>query len=462
MENISLYELNNKVKDQIQGSFPDLFWVIAEINEVNVNKTGHCYLELIEKDTSTDNIIAKARATIWAFTFRLLKPYFETTTGRPLSTGIKVLINVKIEFHEIFGYSLNIKDIDPVYTIGDLARQKQKTIEKLKEEGVFLMNKELAFPIFSSKIAIISSETSAGLEDFLHQLEDNLYNYKFITKLFPALMQGKEAVGSITEALDQIFQYESFFDIVIIIRGGGSQTDLSCFDNYTLASHIAQFPLPVLTGIGHEKDESVTDMVAFKSLKTPTAVAEFLISSYLNLENNTNEIQRLIIERIQEILIENRRNLEQISVQFAPMVNNAKHFQLRELNQIAFSARSVLERYLHLQKNRFKNLYSEFKFSIKDLLAGSVYQLTNIKKTTKYSVNQLTINQGHKLDLFERVTKLLDPDNILQRGYSISCFEGNVIKDAARLKKGHLLTTIFYHGKSVSKIEKISLRDKKK
>jgi exodeoxyribonuclease VII large subunit len=270
---ISLIELQTQVKTGIRTMFPGIYWIIAEISEMNTNQSGHCYLELIEKSTESEQIIAKAKATIWAFTFRMLKPYFESVTGQRFSTGIKVMLSVSIEFHELYGFSLNVKDIEPNYTVGDLTRKKQEIIKQLQDEGVFHLNKELEFPIVPQRIAVISSETAAGYGDFVHQLKTNRYGFKYYIKLFKAYMQGEEAEKSIINALDQIFESLEKFDIIVIIRGGGSQADLNCFNSYWLAYHITQFPLPVLTGIGHERDQTIADLVAFNNLKTPTAVA---------------------------------------------------------------------------------------------------------------------------------------------------------------------------------------------
>jgi exodeoxyribonuclease VII large subunit len=228
---------------------------VAEISELNMNRSGHCYLELIEKDSLSDKIIAKSRATIWAFTFRTLKAYFETTTGETLRGGLKVLLKASIEFHEVFGFSLNIQDIDPQYTLGDLARKKAQIIQQLTSEGVLDMNKGLPFPLVPQRIAVISSETAAGYGDFLNQLETNSFGYCFFTELFPAIMQGDKASESIILALEHVYSHIDEFDLVAIMRGGGSKSDLNCFDDYELAYFITQFPLPILTGIGHERDD---------------------------------------------------------------------------------------------------------------------------------------------------------------------------------------------------------------
>ena len=253
-EKMSLLELNNRIRDALQGAFPETLWVVAEISEIKVNRTGHCYLELVEKDDVTDELTARARATIWSYTFRMLRPYFETTTGQPLAEGIKILVQVSVEYHPGYGLSLNIKDIDPTYTLGDLALRRREIIRRLEEAGVFHMNQELPLPLVPQRIAVISSATAAGYQDFTDQLENNAYGFRFEVRLFEAFMQGSEAVPSILDALDRIFHEEAAFDAVAILRGGGSQADLSCFDHFDLAFAVAQFPLPVITGIGHEKD----------------------------------------------------------------------------------------------------------------------------------------------------------------------------------------------------------------
>jgi exodeoxyribonuclease VII large subunit len=300
IQKISLLELNRSIQEKIKLNFPESLWVVAEISELKINRSGHCYLELIEKDAINENIIAKSRATIWAYTFRMLKPYFESVTGHELASGLKILIQVTVEFHALYGFNLNITDIDPSYTLGDLARKKAETLRKLEEDGIIHMNKELAFPIVPQKIAVISSETAAGYQDFVHQLTNNKYGYKYYIKLFPSLMQGLQAEESIIDALERIFKNEHFFDIVVLIRGGGSQADLNCFNNYLLAANVAQYPIPVLTGIGHDKDESIVDMVAYQKLKTPTAVAEYIIEKTLDFEQRIDFYK----ERIYDIAMD--------------------------------------------------------------------------------------------------------------------------------------------------------------
>ena len=249
---VSLLELNSRIKSGIRQAFPDIVWVIAEISEVNINQSGHCYLELIEKNELTNQISARVKATIWAFTFRKLQPFFESMTGQHLSPGMKILVMAGVDFHEIYGLSLNIKDIDPTYTLGDTARKRQEIIDRLKAEGVYHLNKELELPLVPQRIAVISSSTAAGLGDFMNQLTNNRYGYGFTIALFHSIMQGEEAEESVVAAMEEIFSSIESFDVVVIIRGGGSQADLDCFNSYWMCYHITQFPIPVITGIGHD------------------------------------------------------------------------------------------------------------------------------------------------------------------------------------------------------------------
>ncbi len=347
MEPIGLYQLNCLVKRELKNRFPDSFLVIAEIADVKENRSGHCYLELVEKREEDDAVIATARATIWAFTYRMLKPYFETTTGKSLQKGIKVLVRVEIVFHELYGYSLNIKDIDPTFTIGDLERKRKEIIDRLTQEGVIDMNRELEFPMLPKTVAIISSPTAAGYGDFVDQLHRNAYGYAFHTKLFPAIMQGEKTTESIIAALERIYEFESLFDVVVIIRGGGSQTDLGSFDSYELAANVAQFPIPILAGIGHERDETIVDRVAYRSVKTPTAAAAFLIECFSEADGELEEAKEILVRETKRILQEEKTR--QV-VRITEFKQFTRLFLEGQANHLALSSRRV-ERQKKTQSN---------------------------------------------------------------------------------------------------------------
>ncbi|MBO4371406.1 MAG: exodeoxyribonuclease VII large subunit, partial [Bacteroidales bacterium] len=274
---LTLNQLNRLIKDAISSSFADTVYFVAEINAISVNRTGHCYIDLIEKSEDGDNIVAQLRATIWAGNYRMIKPYFESVTGQPLRAGIKIMACGQVAFHEVYGMSVNITGITPEYTVGEMALQRKITIDKLTSDGVIDMNKDLALPMLIKNIAVISSPQAAGYGDFVNQLNNNPNGYKFFTYLFEASMQGDEAESSIIHQLGRIARHADKFDCVALIRGGGSKADLSCFDKYLLCLNLCQIPLPIITGIGHDRDESVADIVANTALKTPTAVAQFII-----------------------------------------------------------------------------------------------------------------------------------------------------------------------------------------
>ncbi len=299
---ITLHALSTLIRQTVEQGLPYSYIVIAEIQSLSVNRSGHAYLDLVEKSEDGDRIIAQARATIWAGQFRMIKAYFESTTGRPLQSGIRIMVKAKVTFHEIYGLSLNITDILPEYTAGEIAMQRQRTINQLKTDGIYDMNKELRLPMLVQRIAVISSATAAGYGDFLKQLRENPYNYKFNTTLYEASVQGDGAAASIINALDQIAENRDEYDCVAIIRGGGSKTDLACFDQLSICQHICQFPLPIITGIGHDRDESIADLVSNTPLKTPTAVAQFLIDRAHGCEIAINAKSAAIMRKVASVM----------------------------------------------------------------------------------------------------------------------------------------------------------------
>ena len=286
-----MFELNRMVRESIELSMPDEYWVEAELSECRESR-GHCYMELIQKDELSATPVAKASAKCWANKWLTIRPYFERTTGQQLHAGMKVLLKVYPQFHEAYGFSWIVSDIDPTYTLGDMARKRQEIIQKLKAEGVFDLQKELQLPMFCQHIAVISSQTAAGYDDFCNQLADNPYGFQFVTQLFPAIMQGEGVEQSIINALERI--YDEQFDCVVIIRGGGATSDMSGFDTLALAENVANFPIPIITGIGHDRDESILDMVSHTRVKTPTAAAAFLISHLKEVLDVIDSSQELI------------------------------------------------------------------------------------------------------------------------------------------------------------------------
>ena len=313
METITLQELNGRVKSTLQFEMPDAYWVQAEISGISPSGQGHCYLELVQKDTTGRTFLAKAKANVWRNTWLKLKPYFEAETGESLKVGMKVLLQVTVTFHEVYGYSLVVWDIDPTYTMGDMARRRKEILEQLEKDGVIGLNRELEIPALPQRIAVISSATAAGWGDFRNQLDGNIYGFRFYVKLFPAAMQGDDVERSVISALNAVAMRREDFDVVIIIRGGGAVSELSCFDSYNLAFNIANFPLPVITGIGHERDDTVADVVAHTKVKTPTAAAEFIINRVFDTASELENLTRRMSDAITEKMNAEKVRIERMS-----------------------------------------------------------------------------------------------------------------------------------------------------
>ena len=345
---LTLCQLNLMVKDAIEMGLPDEYWVEAELAECR-ERGGHCYLELIEKEDTTNTPVAKASAKCWRQTWQMIQPYFERTTGQPLRAGMKVLLKVYAQFHEAYGFSWIVTDIDPTYTLGDMARKRQEIIRQLKEEGVFDLQRELCIPRFAKRIAVISAEGAAGYGDFCRQLEDNEYGFKFEVTLFPAIMQGEQVESSVVAALNSIYDCIRDFDVVVIIRGGGATSDLSGFDTLALAENVAQFPIPIITGIGHDRDESILDMVANTRVKTPTAAAALLIDNLRQVLERINEAQQRITMAINQRLANQKTRLSNfqtlIPLLSQNILSNAKHrLELIELKLQSHDPQLLLSR----------------------------------------------------------------------------------------------------------------------
>ena len=410
-EHLTLRQLNLMVRDAIEMQMPDEYWVEAELAECR-ERGGHCYLELIEKEDTTNTPVAKASAKCWRQTWQMIQPYFERTTGQALRTGMKVLLKVYAQFHETYGFSWIVTDIDPTYTLGDMARKRQEIIRQLKEEGVFDLQRELCIPLFAKRIAVISAAEAAGYGDFCKQLEDNEYGFKFETTLFPAIMQGEQVESSVVAALNTIYQSIRDFDVVVIIRGGGATSDLSGFDTLALAENVAQFPIPVITGIGHDRDESILDMVANTRVKTPTAAAALLIDNL-----------RQVLERI----------------------NNAQQRITLAIHQRIAN-----------HKSRLTSLQTLIPALVERTLSNAKHRIELLENRLPAVTERIITNQKHKLSQIELMLQSYDPQLLLKRGYSITLMNGRAIRDPKELKVGDEIETRVEKGtiRSVVKREK--------
>jgi exodeoxyribonuclease VII large subunit len=407
-DKLSLTELQLLIKDSLYLALPGMYWIIAEISEIKENYAGHCFIELVEKHPDEINVRARAKAVIWAKKYSILKPLFKQATGESLREGFKVLLKITVEYHEIYGLSLVINDIDPSFTIGEMAIKRNLILKRLEEEGVIAMNKELGFPLFPKRIAVISSKNAAGYTDFLNHLTGNTFGYTFHTVLFAASMQGTETENSIIDALDRISDHLRLFDTVVIIRGGGAQTDLSWFDSYKIAYHITQFPLPVLTGIGHEKDITVTDLVAFQYLKTPTAVADYIINTFSETEKCLLKLSDSISELSLGVITENRNRLDKSRMKLIPLAG------LRT---------------------------AEEKKKIAILLA---YLKMNSINHLRQSVKGIETLSNH--------LKIINPENVLKRGFTLTSLNGYIVKNAGMLKENDVIDTKFSDGSVKSRV----------
>lgn len=402
MNSITLSELTEQIKFAVNRVFDSPVWIRAEVAELRDNANGHCYIEFIEKDAETDSVVAKIKATIWSTSWRLLKPYFETATGQSLQTGMNVLVAVSVEFHSLYGLSLNVKDIEPSYTIGELAARRLQIIRQIEKDGIIDMNRELHFPERPQRIAVISSASAAGYEDFCNQLVSNARGYAFYTRLFPAIMQGEQAENSIILAFEKVYELVNFFDVLVVIRGGGATTDLSCFDAYNLAINCAQFPLPVITGIGHQRDSTVLDIVAHTSVKTPTAAAAMLIDKMQEAEAEIDAFVENIFQIVNEKLAAENRRIENIK------------WKIKSLLRDRVVKKNII---LHKQIGSLKNL-------------------------TQRILNQ----QLNKLNVLDKAIESHSPSFLLKHGYSITTIEGKRITTKNQVKNGSKIRTFVHDG----------------
>ena len=430
---LSLAELSQLIKNTLDSRLEPSYWVVAEVGELRMNHSGHCYMELIDK--KEEKLVAKVKANCWSYAYRNISVWFEQATGQSLAPGMKILANVVVQYHELYGLSLNVRDIDPNYTLGERARRRQEVINRLIQEGVYDMNRQLSLPTVPQRIAVISSPTAAGWGDFTNQLIPNPFRYRFEVTLFKALMQGEQAEASIIRALEAIYAKEEAFDLVVLIRGGGAQTDLDCFDGYNLAAHLAQFPLPILTGIGHERDETIADLVAHTKLKTPTAVAEFLLSGLRSFEERFLSLAEHIFSYSFDYLEEQGRKLEV----FGKSIHTQSLFAFRQGRQKTELLSKGLQKGTDLLlKEKQKQLETLHLSWQRCLMAGIKHQ-------------QL------KLSHLEKTVELLKPENTLKRGYSITYANGKLIKNAAELQEGDELRTQTSKGELISTVKSINL-----
>ncbi|MDY4556987.1 MAG: exodeoxyribonuclease VII large subunit [Prevotella sp.] len=392
----SLLELNRLVRATIEDTLCEQYWLEAEVGQIGENN-GHCYLEFIQKVEGHNTPVARAKAKCWRNVWGSVRPYFEHTTGQTLTLGMKVLVLVHPDFHEAFGFSWIVDDIDPRFTLGDMARRRQEIIRQLKAEGVFDLNRELPLPLFTQRIAVISSSTAAGYGDFCRQLEENKRGFRFSVTLYESLMQGEGVERSIISALDKINAHIDDYDCVVIIRGGGATSDMSGFDSLLLAENVANFPLPVITGIGHDRDECILDMVSHTRVKTPTAAAAFLID-----------------------------RLEQIA---------------RRIDDAADRITSYVQHRMEIEKIRLSRAAERIPILFSLVKSKQENKMETLNQRIASAVQRLIDRRRHTLDILEQRTKSLDPTLLLQRGYTITLVNGHALRSPSAVKPGDIIVT---------------------
>lgn len=415
---LSLYELNNLVAQTLAVDMPDEYWVEAELSELREVR-GHCYMELVQKDEVQNVPVARASAKCWRSSWAMVRPTFERATGQVLHAGMKVLLRVYANFHEAYGFSWIVTDINPEYTLGDLARRRQQIIKQLKAEGVFDLQRELSLPMFAQRIAVVSSGGAAGYGDFINQLANNPHGYAFSTVLFPAVMQGDGVEASVIAALNAIYSRIDDFDAVVIIRGGGATSDLSGFDTLLLAENVANFPLPVITGIGHDCDESVLDMVAHTHVKTPTAAAVMLIDHLAEVDSRLAELAAMVVQGASRMMERGQARLERMAQKVPMLFSLVKTREESAVSMLATRLAHATDALLSHQQTRLERA------------AGVVIT----------AVRQRIVDEQHRMDMLQQRAAALDPALVLRRGYSITLHEGRAVRSPEELPKGSIVET---------------------
>lgn len=431
MEAITLKQFLTNVKDVLEVSFPLHYGVTAEIARLNLNpNSGHCFLDLVEKEGET--VVAKAGGVIWKGRFDDISTGFREATGQELKAGLKVLLVAQVLYHEVYGFKLGIADIDPSYTLGEFALHRKKILAKLEKEGLLDKNKQLPFPPVPQRIAVISSASAAGYEDFLNTLENNPYGYRMAVTLFPSYMQGEQTEKSILESMQKCLAKIRDYDVLVIIRGGGDQVDLHGFDNYNIGRAIALFPVPVLTGIGHRRDETVTEMVAHKGLISPTAVAQFIVGRMREFEERLDGSGKRLVYTVENILAE-RRNA---------------------VNETGRHAALFTKFFLQQSSRRFNEIVADFRNNAAKNIAGKEFFLRQYPLNLSSAVQSCLKGCLNKLERQQDRTEMMNPLQVLKRGYSITFHNGRPVKNAGDVQSGDRLTTRLYKGTVDSIAEK--------
>jgi exodeoxyribonuclease VII large subunit len=448
----SLLEVTTSIQKTICERYKSVFWVKAEMNKLNYySHSGHSYPELVEK--TDGKVIAQMKANLWKSDFDRINHNFLRVLKEPLKDGIKILFCASVIFDPSHGLSLRILDIDPSFSLGELEREKQDTLERLRREGIFHSNKILKLPVLPQRIAIISVETSKGYSDFLNVIENNPWRYKFFTFLFPSLLQGEKSIPSIINQLRRIKKVQEHFDVVAIIRGGGGDVGLSSYNNYALAREIALFPIPVLTGIGHSTNETVAEMVSHKNAITPTELADFLIQKFHDFSMPLRRNEEIIVDRAKRLLNDEKLRFKNFMKYFRSVTNGKL---LRSRIEIKGQSDSVLRQSKFLIKRNGQLLNataSDIRKAVFGFLdEGNTQLKSTIEKGQSTPGKYLKIKK-EEVDRLEKNVQILDPINILKRGFSITLYDGKALKSHTEAKPGDMITTVLANGRLESNVK---------
>lgn len=450
----SLLEVTQSIQKTLSTRYKSQFWVKAEMNKLNYYPhSGHCYPDLVEKVNG--KVIAQIKSTLWRDDFNRINQHFINVLQVPLKDGIKMLFCAKITFDPIHGLALRITDIDPVFSLGELEREKQEAIATLKKEGIFGKNKALNFPLVPQRMAIISVQTSKGYADFLKMIEGNPWHYKFFHFLFPSLLQGDHAVESIRHQLSRIRKVITHFDVVAIIRGGGGDVGLSCFNNYELSKEIALFPIPVITGIGHATNETVAEMIAFKNAITPTELADYLLQRFHNFSVPIQKAEEVLTDKARRMISEERQKVQHTARYFRSVTDNIlirSHHQMQHHLKILFQQSNL---YLLRQRQS----HSAIVYSIR---SGTLTLCNTWKQDIKQFISGLRKDIGatlkyHKNEMASVVKSVanMHPENVLKRGYTITLVNGKAVKNIKDVKAADILHTVLIDGSVISEVKSI-------
>ncbi len=450
----TLQQVVRSIKKTLEDRYTQNYWVKAEMHKLNRYPSGHAFPELVQKDEN--KIVAQITGTIWKQQLERINTKFIEVVKEPLREGTTLLLLVKINYSETFGLGLQILDIDPSFSLGELQKQREETLRKLAKEGLLNLNQKLHFPLLPKRVAIISADSSKGLSDFLQVLQENEKSYFIFTHLFNAYLQGDVAVQSIISALKKIKRVKDHFDIVIIVRGGGAEVGMTCYNNYDLCKAIAEFPLPVLTGIGHSTNLNVAEMVSFRNEITPTKLAEFLLQTFREFEQETKRLNREMIAYSIQLIDKTKQD-------FNGQVRVFKHASLRftdslknELNQQIIELKNTTRYFLKNENDAVLSLKNDYRIVTKEIITAERNTLSLISKPIKGSLLHFFERKESDLEQLEKTVNILNPSNVLQRGYSLTLLNGKILSAKNKPKKGDLIESKTNSLTLFSRVEKTS------